>query len=128
MSADAVGEGDFWTRFVLAALAAWRITHLLAREDGPWNVVARVRARMGSGVAGQMMDCMLCLGLWVAIPLTFFVTGEPERWLVSWLAIAGAAGLLDRIGHEPLVLHAQPEMNEGGTDNGMLRPESRQTD
>ena len=33
------------TRLAVAALATWRLTHLLASEDGPGAVVARLRAR-----------------------------------------------------------------------------------
>ena len=32
-------------RFVLVSLAVWRVTHLLAEEDGPGDVVVRLRAR-----------------------------------------------------------------------------------
>jgi len=33
----------FLLRFGVAALATWRVTHLLAREDGPAAAIARVR-------------------------------------------------------------------------------------
>src|SRR5437016_2834288 len=30
-------------RFLLAALAVWRVTHMLVREDGPWEILVRFR-------------------------------------------------------------------------------------
>ena len=33
----------FWARLVLAVLATWRLTHLLAREDGPADLLVRLR-------------------------------------------------------------------------------------
>jgi len=36
----------FWIRFVLAVLATWRVSHLLVSEDGPWNLLARLRQRL----------------------------------------------------------------------------------
>ena len=30
-------------RFILCTLALWRVTHLLAAEDGPWDLIARLR-------------------------------------------------------------------------------------
>jgi hypothetical protein len=44
-------------RIALAILATWRVAHLLAREDGPFDLVLRARARAGDGVLGRLMDC-----------------------------------------------------------------------
>lgn len=63
----------FWARFALAVLAAWRVSHLLAQEDGPGGIVARLRSRLGNGVLGNLLDCFLCVSVWVALPLAFFV-------------------------------------------------------
>jgi hypothetical protein len=104
-----MSELSFWARFVLAALATWRITHLLAREDGPAHIVARVRTRLGSGVWGQLMDCFYCLSVWVAAPLALFVCQRPLDRLFVWLALSGAACLMERTAGQPVVI--QP-MNE----------------
>jgi hypothetical protein len=60
-------------RFVLTALAVWRVTHLLAQEDGPWDLIVRLRRSLGQGSLGQLMDCFYCLSLWVAAPAAFLV-------------------------------------------------------
>ena len=36
-------ENSIW-RFSLSALAVWRMTHLLVEEDGPWDLIAKLRA------------------------------------------------------------------------------------
>ena len=89
---------EFAVRFVLAALATWRVTHLLANEDGPGGIVFRLRRRLGASWAGGLMDCFNCLSFWVAIPAAFFVTTRPVVWPVAWLALSGAACLLERLG------------------------------
>ncbi|MBV9774740.1 MAG: DUF1360 domain-containing protein [Gemmatimonadetes bacterium] len=89
-------------RLVLAVLACWRVSHLLAREDGPWDGVARVRAALGGGMLGRMMDCFYCLSVWVSVPLAFFVSPVPVERVVAWLAVSGGACLLERIGREPV--------------------------
>ena len=83
------------TGFVLAALATWRVAHLIAEEDGPWNVVARARARAGTGELGELMDCFYCLSLWVAAPAALTVTRERDL-PTTWLALSGAACLLEQ--------------------------------
>lgn len=85
-----------WMRFVLAVLATWRVTHLLASEDGPADIIVRVRALLGDRLLGKLMDCFYCLSLWVAALLAVFVLRDPCGWLLSWLALSGAACLLER--------------------------------
>ena len=84
------------TRFALAALAIWRVTHLLAEEDGPADVVVRVRARLGDGPLGGLMDCFYCLSIWVAAPFAPAVARRPHDVPLTWLALSGAACLLER--------------------------------
>ena len=62
---------DRWFRLVLVVLATWRVTHLLAFEDGPGDVVATLRQRLGNGFFGKLMDCFYCMSLWVAAPERF---------------------------------------------------------
>ena len=68
-----MSEAGTWLRFVLAALAVWRLTHLLAAEDGPWDLILRARGRLGATIWGKMLDCFNCLSLWIAIPFACFV-------------------------------------------------------
>ena|SRR5881396_3616629 len=97
-------EAGFWTRFVPAVLATWRITHLLAYEDGPADLIARFRARLGAGFLGSLMDCFQCLSLWIAAPFSFFIARRPLPLVVAWLALSGAACLLERAGRKPAVV------------------------
>jgi hypothetical protein len=114
----------FWIRFVLAVLATWRITHLLASEDGPADLIVRFRVRLGHSLAGKLMDCFECLSLWVAAPVALFVSRKPLDWLLIWLALSGAACLLQRAVEEPVVIQPMPQTTQGDTDDGMLRSET----
>lgn len=88
---------SFWELFVLAVLATWRVTHLLAHEDGPADIVVRFRALLGQSIFGKLMDCFNCLSLWIAAPAALFLSRRPLEWLFCWLALSGGACLLDRI-------------------------------
>jgi hypothetical protein len=87
---------ETWLRLLLAVLATWRVTHLLALEDGPWDAVTRLRARLGAGMLGRLMDCFYCLSVWMAVPFAFFVGRTAVEVLVAWLAVSGGACLLER--------------------------------
>jgi hypothetical protein len=66
-------DTGFATRFALGALATWRLTHLIAEEDGPADAVVRLRVRLGSSELGRLMDCFACTSVWVAAPVTLAV-------------------------------------------------------
>jgi hypothetical protein len=105
----------------LAILATWRVTHLLAEEDGPFDSMLKLRAKLGASTVGRLMDCFQCLSLWIAIPFAFTVTRSPWAWVPAWLALSGAACLLERLGHEPAPLQLRPpDLPENG-DHVVLR-------
>jgi len=92
-------------RFVLAALATWRVTHLLAEEDGPADVVVRLRRRAGSSWAGDLLDCFYCLSVWVAVPFAVGLAGRRRVDPVACLAVSGAACLLEQATRRAGALH-----------------------
>jgi hypothetical protein len=89
-------ELSFWPRLALCALACWRVTHLLALEDGPAELVLRLRRHLGESWAGRLMDCFYCLSIWVAMPLALLLADGVPAWLLATLALSGAASLLER--------------------------------
>jgi hypothetical protein len=86
---------DMMFRFLLAALATWRLAFLLAREDGPGRIFALLRNRLDAGVLSQLLGCVKCVGMWVSIPFAFFVKGDWLELIVIWLALAGVTALVD---------------------------------
>jgi hypothetical protein len=89
----------YW--FLLGTLAVWRVTHLLAAEDGPWNIVAKLRRHAASGFWGSLLDCFYCLSLWVAAPAAWLIGDGWREVLLLWLALSGAAILAERAGCGP---------------------------
>jgi hypothetical protein len=82
---------------LLATLCVWRITHLLQAEDGPWDVVVRLRQVAGEGFAGKLLDCFYCLSLWISAPFAWgFGESWRERWLL-WPSVSALAIFLERL-------------------------------
>jgi len=108
-----------WMRFLLAVLVTWRVTHLLANEDGPADIIVRVRGWLGHGFIGSLMDCFNCLSLWIAAPAALLLTRRPAMWAIAWLAVSGGACLLERLGEKPIVIEPGPRSPEG--DDHVLR-------
>ena len=108
---------DIDLRFLIAALATWRVTHLLAREDGPADIIVRLRLWLGDSLAGELMDCFLCLSIWIAALAAIAVTRQPLDWFLAWLGLSGAACLLERLGHKPALLEMSPQNSQGESGN-----------
>jgi len=95
---------------VICILAVWRVTHLFWGEDGPWDLMVRLRRLAGNTVVGSLLDCFYCLSLWIAAPLAWLLG---HMWLergLLWLAFSAGAILLERISTE----HPEPEKSHDG--------------
>jgi len=86
-----------WYWLALGLLATWRVSHLLSAEDGPWQVLARLRRRVGDRFWGALMDCFACVSLWVAAPIAASLADTPRQGVLLWLACSGGGMLLERV-------------------------------
>jgi len=81
------------TILVLSVLAVYRISHMLTREDGPFDIFIGFRHRIGQhNWIGRGMNCVLCVSFWLSA-LTGFVPG----WLLLWFGIAGAVTFIHKV-------------------------------
>jgi hypothetical protein len=113
----------YW--LVLGVLTVWRITYFLHAEDGPWDIVIRVRQFVGEGFWGKLLDCFYCLSVWIAAPIAYLVW---QSWLeraLLWPSFSAAAILLERVTNAaPRVPPARFVEDPGEErNNGMLRTE-----
>ncbi len=83
----------YW--LVLGGLATWRLTHLLCLEDGPWNLVVRLRRAVGNGFWGKLLDCFECLSLWFAAPFAWLFGATWLERVCLWLALSAFAILME---------------------------------
>jgi hypothetical protein len=90
-----LGMQFYW--LTLGVLSVWRVTHLLNAEDGPWDLVVRLRRRAGNGFWAKLMDCFYCLSLWIAAPAAYFIGSRWFERLLLWLALSAGAILLERL-------------------------------
>jgi uncharacterized membrane protein YhaH (DUF805 family) len=110
-----LSDDSFGVRFALGTLATWRVTHLVAEEDGPADVVVRLRAQVGEGWLGDLLDCFYCLTVWVAAPIALVTVKRLRDTSMTWLALSGAACLLEQATRERL-----PTIEQRGNDHELL--------
>lgn len=88
-----------------AALATWRLTHMLMFERGPFSVFTRMRESVGiehteqgfpsvydDNEVAQALSCFLCTSVWVAMIINL----KRLSWLRRTLATSALAIFMDR--------------------------------
>ncbi len=109
----------YW--LALGILGVWRLTHLMQAEDGPGDVIVRLRRAVGNGFWGKVLDCFGCLSLWMAVPFAYFIIDAwPER-LALWLAFSGGAMLLENHNYQRLAVPPAPFLEDSEAQHVMLR-------
>ena len=111
---------DFYW-LILGVLAVWRITHLLQAEDGPWDLVVRLRRVAGPSFWGKLLDCFHCLSLWVAAPPAGLLGREWKERFLLWLAFSGGAILLEQVTKRESSTQPALYLEDKETDHVMLR-------
>jgi hypothetical protein len=100
--------------FILSVLAIWRVTHLLGKEDGPFDIVFLMRKKAGAGFFGSLLDCFYCLSIWTALPFGVWLGNSWWEKILYWWALSGAACLLEQASTsfgEPHAIVGIKEMN-----------------
>lgn len=89
-------------RVVIAALAAYRVSRMIALEDGPFDVFNNLRVRFDKpkGVrkswVGRGLDCPLCSGVYISLVMLGLSYIDYVFYGVLWLAVAGLQVALQR--------------------------------
>ena len=86
--------------FILCTLAVWRIAYLISQEDGPFDIIIKLRKPFGQGTIGKLMDCFYCLSLWLAIPFACLLALTILDGVILVLALSGAACILFKLTHK----------------------------
>jgi len=105
---------------VVGALATWRVSRLIVHEDGPANLVVRVRQSVDATPLAGLMDCFACTSVWVGwgVAAVLFGGRLPVRDVaVAGLAMSGAA-LLAELTLE--TISAEQLMPEPATDSPLV--------
>jgi hypothetical protein len=111
----------YW--FLLGVLSVWRLSHLLFAEDGPWDILVRMRRWVGEGFWGKLLDCFYCLSLWIAAPFAFFIGEALKERLLLWLALSGGAILIERVAFQSDTLSPDRYVEDEERHHELLRPE-----
>ena len=92
--------------FVVLALAVWRLSSLLAREEGPFCIFDKIRLRLGvrydqnseaygTNNISKGLICVWCNSIWVGFVASFIVSNTIEDVIINTLALSAAAIIIE---------------------------------
>lgn len=93
---------DIFTRLILCALAAFRLSELVVIDDGPFNVFFYLRGWANRqpltplrSFLADLLSCVHCAGIWISFILTFTLPyTNGIEFIIYFLAIAGLQSIL----------------------------------
>lgn len=98
---------DFWISFAVMSFICYRISRMIALEEGPFEVFTTLRTFFYEHNAPEWLRrgiiCPLCISFWIAIPLAvLMVYSNHYDWYTFfylWFALSGVASFLYKIEH-----------------------------
>jgi hypothetical protein len=99
---------------VILGLATWRISSLLVNEDGPWDLLGRLRDTLGvsydelsrpvgENVIARALTCVWCVSPYLALAfyLAYQLIPGPTMVLGWILAISSIAIIVEEVANGP---------------------------
>lgn len=88
---------DNLEKYVIVVIVVWRLTHLISSEDGPFDLIIKIRKMAGTTFFGALMDCFYCLSIWIGLLCACFIFGEWHEIVVLTLYYSGASILIEKL-------------------------------
>jgi hypothetical protein len=114
----------YW--LTLGILAVWRISYLLSSEAGPWNLAARIRQRLQTAFRTELVSCLYCLSIWIAVPFAFILGESWKHRFLLWPALSAGAIIVERTVHRETPAPLYYEDRNGDRDYEDLENENQE--
>ena len=95
---------NIWMALGLSILAVYRISYLIAKEDGPFDLFMLLRNKTDPikppfDWIGRGLRCVLCISFWTSIlPAIWLFQGKGATLIwVGWLGIAGSVLVIYKV-------------------------------
>jgi hypothetical protein len=101
------------TSLIVLSLAVWRISTMLVDEEGPGDILVKLRWLIGirevvtvegekvsrvievHGIIARLFRCVWCLSIWIALIFALFYA--PDMWLTATFTLSGGALVVHKV-------------------------------
>ncbi|MBA3704352.1 MAG: DUF1360 domain-containing protein [Bacteroidetes bacterium] len=90
-------------KYFILVVVVWRLTHLISSEDGPFDLIFKLRKAMGNSFFGKLMDCFYCLSIWVGLAASIFVSTDLKEIVILCIYYSGASIIVEKLTNKNFV-------------------------
>lgn len=90
-------------KYVILTIVIWRLTHLISAEDGPFDLIIKIRKLAGNTFFGKLMDCFYCLSIWIGLIMAWYAGDGVEEIIILCFYYSGASILLEKITNKEFI-------------------------
>ncbi len=90
-------------KYLIITIVVWRLTHLINSEDGPFDMIIKIRKVVGNSFFGKLMDCFYCLSIWIGFTCACYVTIEIKEVIILTLFYSGTSILLEKLSNKNFI-------------------------
>ena len=84
-------------KYFIVTIVVWRLTHLISSEDGPFDLIIKIRKMAGTTFFGTLMDCFYCLSIWIGLLCACLASRDWQEIVLLALYYSGASILLEKL-------------------------------
>jgi hypothetical protein len=84
-------------KYLIMVIVVWRLTHLICAEDGPFDLIIKLRKLLGNSFFGKLMDCFYCLSIWIGLLCALYEGDNVWEIIILTLYYSGASLLLEKL-------------------------------
>lgn len=90
-------------KYFIIVIVVWRLTHLISAEDGPFDLIIKLRKVLGNSFFGKLMDCFYCLSIWFGLAGAWYAGDNLKEIIMLTLYYSGATLLLEKLTNKNFV-------------------------
>jgi len=84
-------------KYFILVIVVWRLTHLISKEDGPFDLIINLRKLLGSSFWGKLMDCFYCLSMWIGLVAAWYSGEDLKEIILLCFYYSGISILIEKI-------------------------------
>jgi uncharacterized membrane protein YesL len=86
-----------YEKYLVLVIVVWRVTHLINAEDGPFDLIIKLRKLLGNSFLGKLMDCFYCLSIWVGLLAALYASTDTKEIILLCFYYSGLSILLEKL-------------------------------
>jgi hypothetical protein len=90
-------------KYFILTIVVWRLTHLISAEDGPFDLIIKLRKLLGNNFLGKLMDCFYCLSIWFGLLCALYMGVDVVEIIVLTLYYSGTSILLEKLTNKKFI-------------------------